>query len=305
MKAPFPYPGGKGKRDVLALCWAAMGADVPTYIEPFGGSLAMLLGRPGGAGKYEVVGDANGLLVNAWRAVRLRPDETAAHASDPPSELDLKARARALRGMQSSIATELDADPEWCDPKAAGWWIWCQSVSFAHDWLTQKTPPMAKPYRRGILSPESEPLERLRALSARLRRVAMAHGDWTRLVTDSALGFHNTGTTPVAVYLDPPYPDEVLDYGASPEVARDVERWCREHGDDPRLRIVLCGHVADYDLPRWRSVNWGGSRGWGRARRGDNECAWLSPHCLPVEEAQRSLFAEAPASAQQEETNAL
>jgi DNA adenine methylase len=294
MKAPFPYPGGKGKGDVLALCWAAMGADVPTYIEPFAGSLAMLLGRPNGAGKYEMIGDANGLLVNVWRSIRYRPDKTALHCDHPPTELGLRARSRLLVERAGEIADGLASHPEWCDPKAAGWWIWCQSVSFAHDWLSQPRPPMAKPYRRGLLSPESDPLERCRALAERLRRVGMAHGDWSRLVTNSALGLHNTGTTPVAVFLDPPYPDEAIDYGAAPEVARDVELWCREHGDDPRLRLVLCGHVGDYELPGWRAVNWGGSRGWGRARRGDNECVWLSPHCRRLESPQPSLFSEAP-----------
>jgi len=290
LRAPFPYPGGKGQRDVLALCWTAMGPAVPTYIEPLAGSVAMLLGRPRGAGKYEVIGDANGLIVNVWRSVRLRPEETARHCSDPPSELDLRARAAALREWRADMAARLASDPEWCDPKAAGWWVWCQSVSFAPDWLEAKSPPMAKPYRRGILSPETEPLERILALSERLQRVSIAHGDWTRLVTDSALGLHNTGTTPAALYLDPPYPDEAIDYGAGPDVARQVAEWCREHGDDPRLRIVLCGHVDDYELPGWRAVNWGGSRGWGRRRRGENECVWLSPHCLPIEAAQRELF---------------
>lgn len=49
MKAPFPYFGGKSK--VSDLVWGLLGADVMNYVEPFAGSLAVLLGRPGGAGK--------------------------------------------------------------------------------------------------------------------------------------------------------------------------------------------------------------------------------------------------------------
>ena len=43
MKAPFPWFGGK--RRVAPLVWAALG-DVDNYVEPFAGSLAVLLERP-------------------------------------------------------------------------------------------------------------------------------------------------------------------------------------------------------------------------------------------------------------------
>ena len=43
LKAPFPWFGGK--RRVAAEVWAALG-DVDNYVEPFAGSLAVLLARP-------------------------------------------------------------------------------------------------------------------------------------------------------------------------------------------------------------------------------------------------------------------
>ena len=43
MKAPFPWFGGK--RRVAPEIWAAFG-DVDNYVEPFAGSLAVLLERP-------------------------------------------------------------------------------------------------------------------------------------------------------------------------------------------------------------------------------------------------------------------
>lgn len=289
LRAPFPYPGGKGKKDVVALAWQAMGTDVPTYIEANAGSAAMLLARPGGAGKYEVINDSNGLIVNVWRAIQREPDLVAEMVQQPPSELELAARARMLQGAQEFVGLMKD-NVEWFDVACAAYWVWCQCVSFSPEWLTQPNPPMAKPYRRGILSPESNSREWLRALSERLRKVSIALGDWSRLVTPSALGFHNTGTTPTAIFFDPPYPDEAIDYG-DPAAARLIEQWCRDNGGDERLRIVLCGHNGDYDLPGWREVNWGGSRGWGRKRRGDNEAIYLSPHCLDVGR-QASLFDE-------------
>lgn len=43
-KAPFPWFGGKTRAS--GLVWQRFGA-VANYVEPFAGSLAVLLGRPG------------------------------------------------------------------------------------------------------------------------------------------------------------------------------------------------------------------------------------------------------------------
>jgi site-specific DNA-adenine methylase len=43
LRAPFPWFGGK--RRVSHIVWERFG-DTPNYVEPFAGSLAVLLGRP-------------------------------------------------------------------------------------------------------------------------------------------------------------------------------------------------------------------------------------------------------------------
>lgn len=76
-KAPFPWFGGKSKAS--SAVWAALG-DVGHYVEPFAGSLAVLLNRPHEANRpyfSETVNDADGLLVNAWRSIQLSPTATA------------------------------------------------------------------------------------------------------------------------------------------------------------------------------------------------------------------------------------
>ena len=286
LRAPFPYPGGKSR--IAEIVWSALG-DVASYLEPFCGSCAVLLGRPGGAGKYELVNDANGLVVNVWRALKFAPSSVAKFCDDPPSEVDLRARAAELKKRAASLTASLEEYPEGFDAQAAGWWIWCQAVGLGPDWFSQTRPSMIKPYRRGILSPEATPAhEWFAAIQKRIERVGLACGDFERLLTESALGFNNTGTTPTGIFADPPYPGEALDYDSAPDVAQRFAAWALMHGNDDRLRIVLAGHEGDYTLPGWRVVNWGGSRGWGRERRGDNECLWLSPHC----EQQRNLFSK-------------
>jgi len=93
LKSPFVWFGGK--RKVATEVWAALG-DVDNYVEPFAGSLAVLLGRPhnpaDGSRRAETVNDMDHYLSNFWRAVALYPDEVAQYADWPVNEDDLFAR---------------------------------------------------------------------------------------------------------------------------------------------------------------------------------------------------------------------
>ena len=121
----------------------------------------------------------------------------------------------------------------------------------------------------------------LHQLANRLERVRIVHGDWSRCLN------HHFGGNETAVFLDPPYRDYETLYGASQPVADAVAEWARDHS---RLRIALCGHIGDYDLPGWDAVEW--SRGrltYGGSQTTDKECVWYSPGCLSTE--QSDLFA--------------
>lgn len=92
LKAPFPWFGGKSR--AAHLVWPRFG-DVPNYVEPFAGSLAVMLRRPTPA-RIETVNDLDCFVANFWRAVRLAPEETAEWADWPVNEADLHARHRWL-----------------------------------------------------------------------------------------------------------------------------------------------------------------------------------------------------------------
>ena len=82
-KAPFPWFGGKSK--AAPIVWELLG-DVGHYVEPFAGSLAVLLNRPHPCNRSyhsETVNDLDGFVVNAWRAMQMDPEGTAFHASWP------------------------------------------------------------------------------------------------------------------------------------------------------------------------------------------------------------------------------
>ena len=99
------------------------------------------------------------------------------------------------------------------------------------------------------------------------------HGDWSRCLNN------HFGGDDTAVFLDPPYRAYEKLYGASAPVADAVAEWARAN---PSLRIALCGHVGDYDLPGWDAVQWDRGRlTYGGASTTDQECVWYSPGCLP------------------------
>src|SRR3990167_4157719 len=78
LNAPFPYFGGKSR--VAAAVWERFGYDVGSYVEPFFGSGAVLLGRPRWTperGWTETVNDLDGYVANVWRAIRAAPSDVA------------------------------------------------------------------------------------------------------------------------------------------------------------------------------------------------------------------------------------
>ena len=123
-KAPFPYYGGK--RDAAPAIWRALG-DPMHLVDPFMGSLAVLLERPHPCNRpyySETVNDLDGFLCNAWRSIQFHPDETAEWASWPVSECDCRSREVWLLKWLTDQQTErLQGDPEFCDPRAAGYWL--------------------------------------------------------------------------------------------------------------------------------------------------------------------------------------
>jgi len=149
LKAPFPYFGGKSK--VAGEVWRRLG-NVDNYLEPFGGSLAVLLARPQEHKwwlKKETAGDYSGLVVNFYRAVSADPKLVAEYANWPVTEVDLTSRHLFLVRYQNELAEKLAGDPEYYDVKAAGWWIWGLSCWIGGDWMTGAGP--WKPGAQGTL----------------------------------------------------------------------------------------------------------------------------------------------------------
>ena len=122
----------------------------------------------------------------------------------------------------------------------------------------------------------------LRELANRLERVRVVHGSWDRCLNS------HYGAELTAIFLDPPYKAYEKLYGVSDPVAAECEAWARGNAG---LRVALCGHRGDYDLPGWTEHEWDRGRlTYSGGETTAKECVWFSPACLSLVPAQSALF---------------
>ena len=311
LKAPFPYFGGKSF--VAAEVWARFG-EVKQYNEPFCGSAAILLKAPKPA-SLEVVNDLNGFIANFWRAVKNQPSEVIKHADYPVSHIDLSGRHEWLMNQRETLGAAL-LDPNWIgDAKIAGWWVWGQCCWIGSGWcdwsasgeikkasVSSQIPhisdagmgiqkisvssqiPHIGNAGMGIQNTQNNATEWIFRLARRLDRVRVLHGHWGRCL-NTHRGEEGNGIA--AIFFDPPYKAFETLYGTAKTTADEVAEWCRAR---PHLRIALCGHLGDYDLPDWDVYQWE-RRGatYRSTKTRDKEAIWFSPACIPPRLPSRQL----------------
>lgn len=129
MRAPFPWFGGKSR--AADLIWSRF-SNVSNYVEPFAGSLAVLLARATPA-KYETINDLDAYVANFWRASQRDPEAVAAHADGPVIEADMHARHVWLLDQQD-FRERMLTEPDFYDPKIAGWWVYGVSSWIGDGW---------------------------------------------------------------------------------------------------------------------------------------------------------------------------
>jgi hypothetical protein len=244
-----------------------------------------------------------------------QPAAVAEAADYPVSHIDLGARHTWLMAQRERIGDELH-DPNWPgDAKVAGWWLWgqcCWIGSGWCDWDKVGQVPHASNAGMGVQAIGRVPHASnagmgvqaigkvphasdagmgfdslltssgraawvwLHKLADRLERVRVVHGDWSRCLNS------HFGGADTALFLDPPYRSYETMYGVDSPIADAVKDWAASNA---HLRIALCGHIGDYDLPGWDAVEW--SRGrltYAGSKTTDKECVWYSPACLDRKE---------------------
>ena len=283
LKAPFPWFGGR--RKIAPTVWERV-QKPRVYVEPFAGSIAVMFANPYWEDTLEIVNDLDGMVTNAWRSMKFDPEQTKLHSKWPTSELDLHARSTYCASKRDELEAKLRADPEFYDPKIAGWWMWGLCVGIGDTFIAQKKSIPRLMKMSGMQGKTFDWDGFFQSMTERLEHVRIACGDWKRVVKPSVLD-RFTGST--LVFLDPPYArTERHDTYAheSYTVASEVEEWCLEHGDREDLQIVLAGYEGDYALPSsWDVVAWqtnGGLSVFGEGKGKENskrERIWFSPSC--------------------------
>jgi hypothetical protein len=313
--APFPYFGGK--RRAAPRIWQALG-DPAGYVEPFAGSAAVLLARPTFAGRrVETLNDADGWLVNTWRAIQLSPAEVAQHAWGPVTEIDYHARLAWLQQRRTpDLVAWMEGDPEAHDAKAAGWWLYVVACGIGDpfgpgpwrvvDGHLRKLPHLGDagqgvnrklPHLGNAGQGVNRELPHLGdagrgqlesymgQLADRLRRVRITCGSWQRVVKPSVTRSGTGGDGTRAIFLDPPYATSGDLYAhVDADVGLAVRDWCVTA---PReLRVILCGYDTEHDAllaHGWTVTEGkaGGGAGYStNSANGRRERLWLSPACI-------------------------
>lgn len=311
-KPPFPWFGGKSR--IAAQVWERLGRDAVNFCDPFTGSAAFLMAAPEYV-KTRTINDADGYVVNFWRAVANEPEAVARWADWPVIEADLFARHVWLLKQREGLLERLHVDPDWYDAKIAGWWVWGACAWLGSGWCSGEGPwsvedgqivnirdgdagrgvnrqlPHLGNAGQGVNRQQTALIDYMTALADAIRGARITCGDWARIVTPSVTTKH--GVT--AVILDPPYGEGEMDYSAggnTTNIAADVWRWAVDNGDNPLLRIAVCGYEDGRAVPPgWSTLNWKARKGYQTdVRNSHREVVWLSPHC----ERQMTLFNFAP-----------
>lgn len=294
LQAPFPYFGGKSK--ISDIVWSRFG-DVKHYIEPFAGSLAVLLARPHDVStQLETVGDLNGFLANFWRALQDAPEELAQRAGGPLLEVDMHAQRKALVTSEEHLTQALLCDDKYYDIEKAAHWVQgiCSWIGKGYPYVSNRSRPQLHS-GDGIysLTRRNDLPTLFGHLSSRIKNVRICCSSWEKLVSPYVLhGKSGTGIT--GVFLDPPYTDKAGReddlYGIdSLQVGYEVASWAIENGDNPNLRIAVCGYQGEYTFPStWEEVAWSTQGGMSNFSDQENknsskERVWFSPHCMTLD----------------------
>lgn len=327
IKAPYPWFGGKSK--ITDEVWKRFG-KTDRYIEPFFGSGAMLLANPHWEEmKREIINDLDNFVPNFWRAIKADPDVVAYYADHPVFEIDLHLRHLWLVTEGKEILKQCEYDLDFFDAKSAGYWAcgivnwigskfaqgsgsWTKEIfklaaqeknynikelkklAIRDDVGVPRTRPELSVYKGIKRSSQKSMSEYLQELSNRFKNVDVCCGDWSRVTTKVVLD------KSASVFLDPPYSDEAgrleLYNKDDFSVAKDVREWCISNGNNPNLRIALCGynnegHCELFEKYGWSVYEWKATNGYsGQAKSNTRakenrvkECIWFSPYCLPTD----------------------
>ena len=228
MKPPFAYYGGK---TTLAPIIANLLPAHEHYVEPFAGSLAVLLAKK--PSRAETVNDLDGDLVTFWRVLRDHGDELERLALLTPHARD---EWRASRD-------DLDDAPTDIERARRVWTILTQrrSNSMAGNGWRYRTDPGASSMPVALDTYAT----RITSAAQRLRHVTIENRNAAEMIRD--YGKHSN----VCIYADPPYLGSTRATGYRVEMkGDDAHRELADALNECKASVVLSG----YDAPLYADL---------------------------------------------------
>ena len=218
VKPPFAYYGGK---TTLAPQIAAMLPAHDHYVEPFAGSLAVLLAKK--PSRAETVNDLDGDLMTFWRVLRDRPDELERACALTPHS-----RAELATAKDLDVADDLErarrvfvmlTQSRSHSMRPSGWWFRLAPTGHSPaDYIAS--------YR-----------DRLAPTAQRLSGVTLESRDALDVIRDY-------GTEPSAcLYVDPPYLGETRAINYRVEMTADDQHEAFAQAcHDAKASVVISGY---------------------------------------------------------------
>jgi DNA adenine methylase len=272
VKPPILYFGGK---ITLGPVIASLLPEHEHYVEPYAGSLAVLLAKE--PSPHETVNDLDGALMMFWRVLRDQPDaleracaltphargefEVARNLTDAPNDLELARRVWVL--LTQGRAARLTR---------TGWRHYCDPV--------QSSVGMPG-YLAGYV-------QRIAPAAARLANVSLENRPALDVI-------RKYGAVPqVLLYVDPPYLGSTRGDGDAYRVEMRTEAEHRELAEalrDCRATVVLSGYPSPlYDeelYPDWHRRTFDASTGQGGTWANRTEVLWSN---RPLADNQPTLW---------------
>lgn len=251
-RPPFAYYGGKTK---LAPQIAALLPAHDHYVEPFAGSLAVLLAKP--ASKMETINDLDSDLITFWRVLRDQPEELERAILLTPhsrAELDV-AKSHTTDDLEQARRVFTLLMQSRSNSMQPTGWRYGSNANARH--------PLPK-----ILKGATA---RLAASAARITNVSLENRDAIDII-------NNYGQEPtVCIYADPPYLGDTRSGTYRHEMLEDeMHDRLAEALNDCRASVVLSG----FDSPLYVDL----FDGWHRVEmeaptnlagaQGQNEILW-------------------------------
>lgn len=272
MKPPVLYFGGK---ITLGPVIAALLPEHKHYVEPFAGSLAVLLAKQ--PSPHETVNDLDGALMTFWRVLREQPDELQRVCALTPHSRAEFAKAR-----------DLDAPPNDLEVARRVWVLLTQGRAgrmTRTGWRHYVDPVGCGVGMPGYLAGY---VERIAPVAVRLANVSLESRPALELI--AKYGAHED----VLLYVDPPYLGSTRANDAAYRYEMRSEAEHRELAAallDCRATVVLSGYPSllyDDDLyAGWYRHTMAASTGQGGTWANRTEVLWSN---RPLRTDQPSLF---------------